>query len=112
MAKRKEYPVTKPMFNPAHPGRVLKKAVIDALGLSVTGAAEMLDVDRTTLSRLLNGHMAVSVDMALRLAKALDSTPQFWLNLQRNFDLAPARKRAVDLSRVRRFPAYENHAPI
>lgn len=110
MAKKKEYPVTKPMYNPAHPGAVLKDAVLDALNLTVTQAAEKLDVDRTTLSRLLNGHVAVSVDMALRLSKALGTTPQFWLNMQQNYDLAPARKRNIDLSRVQSFDNYQ-HAP-
>lgn len=110
MAKKKEYPVTKPMYNPAHPGTMLKEMVLADLGITVSEAAEKLDVDRTTLSRLLNGHIAVSVDMALRLAKALGTTPNFWLNMQQNYDLAPARKRSIDLSRVRPFDNHQ-HAP-
>lgn len=111
MAKKKEYPVTKPMYNPAHPGLMLKEMVLDELDITVSEAAKRLDVDRTTLSRLLNGHIALSVDMALRLSKALGSTPNFWLNMQQNYDLAPARKRSIDLSRVRPFSDNHQHAP-
>ncbi len=103
MAKRKEYLVTKPMYNPPHPGAMLKDLWIKGLGLTISTAAKKLDIDRTTLSRFANGHIAVSVDMALRLSKALDTTPQFWLNLQQTYDLAPVRRRKVDLSRVKRF---------
>lgn len=111
MAKQKEYPVNKPMYNPAHPGEVLKEILTTGLKLKIGDAAVMLDVDRTTLSRLLNGHISVSVDMAMRIAKALDGRPEFWLKLQHQYDLAPARRRSVDLSRVRRFPVNEQHAP-
>lgn len=111
MAKRKEYPVTKPMYNPPHPGTMLKELWIKGLGLTMSAAAEKLDIDRTTLSRFANGHIAVSVDMALRLSKALNTTPQFWLSMQQTYDLAPVRRRKVDLSRVQRFD-FSEHAGV
>ncbi len=107
MKKKKEYPATQPMYNPAHPGEVLKDAVIDALGLTVTEAAARLDVDRITLSRVINKHAAISVEMALRLSKALNTSAEVWLGMQQSYDLWQARKQKPDLSRVRRF-AIEN----
>jgi antitoxin HigA-1 len=110
MPKKPEYPVTKPMYNPAHPGEVLREMITDGLGININEAAKKLDVDRTTLSRLLNGRIAVSVDMALRLSKALDTTPRFWLTMQQSYDLAPIRTRKIDLSRVKRME--NNHQPF
>lgn len=112
MTKKKEYPVTTRMHNPPHPGTVLKDAVIDALGLTVTEAAARLDVDRITLSRLINGQAAISVGMALRLAKALHTTPDVWLNMQHNYDVWHAKKsQKIDLSRVRSLDTGEQCAP-
>ena len=54
----------------------------DPLGLSVTEAAEVLGLARHTLSRVLNGHAAISPDMAIRLEKAGWSNADFWLRRQ------------------------------
>jgi len=81
-----------PMINPPHPGRSIKSFCLDALGLSVTDAAEHLGVARHTLSRLLNGHAGVSPDMAIRLEKVGWSNAYHWLRLQAAYDLAQARK--------------------
>lgn len=105
MAKITEYKVTKPMHNPAHPGEVLQEIVVQGLQMKVSDAAKKLGVDRTTLSRLMHGHIAVSIEMALRLAKALNTTPQFWLNMQQNYDLAQMQTQNLDLSRVGRLSA-------
>jgi len=80
------------MFNPPHPGEILKEDVLEAEGLSVTEAAKQLGVSRVTLSRLLNGKSGVSVDMALRLAQWLGTTPEVWLRLQESRDLWTAQK--------------------
>ena len=53
----------------------------------VTTAAKALGVTRVSLSRILNGHTGISADMAIRLAAALDTSPEFWLNLQMQYDL-------------------------
>ena len=77
-----------PIHKPLRPGKILRKIIIDSAGLSVTDAAKMLGVDRTTLSRLLNGHSGISADMALRLSKLLPNTNiQVWMNLQRDYDI-------------------------
>lgn len=80
------------MFNPPHPGRSIKDGCLDALGLSVTDAAEHLGVARHTLSRVLNGRSGISPDMAIRLEKAGWSNADHWLRLQAAYELAQARK--------------------
>ena len=91
-----------PMKNPPHPGRSVRGNCLDPLGLSVTEAAEVLGVARHTLSRVLNGHAAISPDMAIRLEKAGWSSADFWLSRQTAYDLAQARK-GEDRIRVERY---------
>lgn len=74
------------MFEPLHPGEIVKDTLIDATGLTVKQAAEKLDVSRTTLSRLINGHAGISPEMALRLAKLLNTSIDTWINLQAQYD--------------------------
>ena len=85
------------MHNPPHPGEVLRELCLEPLGLSVTAAAEALGVARKTLSAILNGHSGISPEMALRLAKAFDTTPESWLNQQVQYDLWMAERRATKL---------------
>ena len=80
------------MYNPPHPGEIIKEDVLEAEGISVTEAARQLGVSRVTLSRLLNGKTGVSVDMALRLSQWLGTTPEVWLRMQDACDLWQARK--------------------
>ena len=88
------------MHRPAHPGEVLREMYIDPLGLTVTDTAKALGITRKALSELVNMRSGISTIMALRLSKAFNTTPEFWLNMQRNFDLTQARKR-VRLSKVK-----------
>jgi addiction module HigA family antidote len=90
------------MTYPPHPGRSVKQNCLDALGLNVTKAAKVLGVARHTLSRLLNGHAAISPEMAIRLEKAGWSNADFWLRLQAAYDLAQARK-SQDQIKVERY---------
>ena len=79
------------MHNPPHPGLTLRDDVLPALGMSVTDAADQLGVTRPTLSRVLNGHAAISAEMALRLEKWLGvdngGRADLWLRQQGDFDL-------------------------
>jgi len=78
------------MFNPPHPGLVLR----EYLGsLAVSEAAAHLGVSRVTLSRVLNGRAGISADLALRLADALDTTPELWAGMQSQYDLWMASRR-------------------
>ena len=83
---------TMAMKNPPHPGRGIRENCLEPLGLSVTEAAEVLGVARHTLSRVLNGHAAISPDMAIRLEKAGWSSADFWLRRQTSYDLAQGRR--------------------
>jgi antitoxin HigA-1 len=85
------------MFNPPHPGLSLRDDVLPALGLSVTEAAAQLNVSRVTLSRVLNGHAAISPDMALRIEAWLGpdrgGDARVWLALQSAYDVWQAKLR-------------------
>ncbi len=80
------------MYNPPHPGEIIKEDVLRAEDINVTEAAKQLGVSRVTLSRLLNGKTGISVDMALRLSQWLGTTPEVWLRMQDACDLWQARK--------------------
>ena len=81
-----------PMKTPAHPGRIVKSACLEPLGLSVTDGAKVLDVTRQTLTKIVNGKSGISPEMAIRLSKAFGSTPETWLRMQVAYDLAQARR--------------------
>ena len=87
------------MENPSHPGEVLAQLYLDPLGMSAIGLAKRLDVPRTRIERLVRGETALSADTAMRLGKFFGNTAAFWMNLQRAYDLARARK-TVDLSNI------------
>ena len=91
-----------PMKNPPHPGRSIRTACLEPLGLSVTEGAKVLGVTRQTLTKVINGKPGISPTMAIRLTKAFGSTPETWLRMQRAFDLAAASKEAshITVSRV------------
>jgi len=72
---------------PTHPGAILKQHYLEPLHLGVAQAALALGVSRKTLSKILNERGAVTPDMALRLARAFQTTPELWLNLQWTYDL-------------------------
>ena len=81
------------MFNPPHPGELLKEDVLPELGITVTEAAKQLGVTRVALSRIINGKAGISPDMACRLADWLNTTPESWLNMQTAYDLWQAKKK-------------------
>lgn len=93
------------MFNPPHPGEVLKELCLEPLGLSVTSAAEALGVSRKTLSSILNGRAGISPEMAIRLAKAFNTSPESWMNQQIQYDLWQAQQRAASIKVKRLYAA-------
>ena len=78
--------------NPPHPGLSIKENCLEPLGLNITEAAKVLGVAHHTLSRVLNGHAAISPEMAIRLEKAGWSNAEFWLRRQTTYNLVQARK--------------------
>jgi len=87
-----------PMHNPPHPGLVLREYLGDT---PVSTAAQHLRTTRVTLSRVLNGKAGISPNMALRLAAALDTSPELWMNMQTQYDLWRAKRGRQPV--VRRF---------
>lgn len=73
-----------------HVGEILKEDVIDPENLTIGQAAEMLNTTRLTLSKIVNGKSSITPDMALRISYVFGGTADFWLRLQRKYDLAKA----------------------
>jgi addiction module HigA family antidote len=99
------------MKNPPHPGRSVRLDCLEPLGLSVTDGAKVLGVTRQALNNLVNGKSGISPEMALRLSKAFGSSPETWLGMQLDYDLARARLREgeIHVERVRRSRAPHPH---
>lgn len=82
---------------PAHPGRILKNLYLAPLGVTNTQLAETLGVSRKAISAIVNERKSVTPDMALRLSRAFPNTsPEFWLNVQRAHDLWHAARHSTD----------------
>jgi addiction module HigA family antidote len=84
------------MYNPPHPGEILREDVLPALGLTVTDAAAQLGVTRAALSRVLNERAAISAEMAIRIENWLGvehgGRADVWLAEQASYDLWQTRK--------------------
>jgi addiction module HigA family antidote len=92
------------MLNPPHPGDFIRTEIIEAHGLTVTDAAEILGVSRPTLSTLLNAKGDLSGDMALRVEKAFGVKMDTLMRMQNSYDIARTRRREGKI-RVRRYKA-------
>ena len=84
---------------PMHPGEVLKELYLDPLDMGAITFARRLDVPRTRIERLVKGVTSVTPDTALRLARAFNTTPAYWMNMQTNYDMSIASK-VVDVSGI------------
>jgi addiction module HigA family antidote len=93
------------MNNPPHPGDLIRTEVVDALDLTVSGAARILKVRRATLSDLLQGKAALTPEMALRIEKAFGPDMNHLLRMQLAYDVAKTRKRAREIDVRRYVPA-------
>jgi len=104
MASEREEPAGRPGFRPVHPGRILKKTILPALGpVAIVQLAAHLRITRQSLYKLLDEKRSVTPDMAVRLAGAFGNSPMFWLNLQAAHDVWEAEKKAEN--RVARLTA-------
>jgi len=78
---------------PTHPGTILKELYLDELGISITDFANHIKVSRKAISAIVNGRKGVTPEMAMRFSRAFpNTTPESWVNLQRNYDLWQAEK--------------------
>jgi len=85
---------------PAHPGRIIKNHYLLPLSISITDLAGKLGVSRKTISKIVNERGAITSDMALRLSKGFNNTPELWLNLQNTYDLWNAVHHSKDWQKV------------
>jgi addiction module HigA family antidote len=92
-------PAGRPGFRPTHPGRIVKRN-IDALGITVEAFAEHIGTTRQTVHAIIAGRSAVTPEMAARLGRAFNTSPQFWLNLQMKHALWEV-DRLKSLARIR-----------
>jgi len=72
---------------PTHPGSIIKQDYLVPLSISIKDMANILGVSRKTLSKIINERGSITPEMALRLSRAFDTTPDLWMNLQKNYDL-------------------------
>lgn len=80
------------MYNPAHPGEILKNTYLPEYNLSVTAFALKIGISRVAASELVNCRSGITASMALKLAKAFKTTPRLWMNLQQQYDLWQAKQ--------------------
>lgn len=78
------------MFNPPHPGQILKNDLADR---SITEVANHLGVSRVSLSRVLNERAGITPEMSLKLSEALGTSPDFWLKMQAQYDFWQASRK-------------------
>ncbi len=85
---------------PTHPGQILKEDYLEPLGITITELSKVLGTSRKTLSKIINERGSVTPEMALKLSRAFDTSPEFWVNLQLNYDLWVAAHKSKDWEKI------------
>lgn len=80
------------IHKPKHPGAMVKSLCLEQLNLSISQAAKILKISRPTLSKIINGHINISPEMAIRLSIVFNTSEEIWINLQAGYDLWKAQK--------------------
>ena len=76
----------------AHPGEILKMEIVEGRNLTVGKAAELLDLTRPTLSKIINGRASITPNVALRIETVFGGSAEFWVRLQASYDLDRAKE--------------------
>ncbi|HAI68474.1 MAG TPA: addiction module antidote protein, HigA family [Gammaproteobacteria bacterium] len=76
-----------PKNRPTHPGKFVEEDILNELGITQTQLANALDIPRHTINQLVNEKCDLTADMALRLSRFTQTTPEMWLNLQLAIEL-------------------------
>ena len=97
---------------PTHPGKIIQEDYLKPLSITITEMAATLGISRKTLSKIINERGAIIPDMSLRLARAFDTTPELWMNLQTNYDLWQAEHISKDWQRVKPLSPQQLHTNI
>jgi len=104
--------MTKMKRKPIHPGKIIQEDYLKPLSITITEMASTLGISRKTLSKIINERGAITPDMSLRLARAFDTTPDLWMNLQKNYDLWQAEHISKDWQRVKPLSPQQLNADI
>jgi len=104
--------MTKMKRKPIHPGKIIQEDYLKPLSITITEMASTLGISRKTLSKIINERGAITPDMSLRLARAFDTTPDLWMNLQKNYDLWQAEHISKDWQRVKPLSPQQLHTNI
>ena len=83
---------------PTHPGVLIREDLLPEAGLSQTQLAQLIGVSRRTVSEIINERRRFTPDIAFRLARVFNSTPEMWLNMQQAVDLWEANKMHTSIS--------------
>jgi len=89
---------------PGHPGGILKRLYLIPMEVKITELAKRIGVSRKTVSNLINERSAITPDMALRLSRAFNTTPDLWINLQKKYDLWQADRKSLNWQDIEPFP--------
>ena len=93
---------------PAHPGRILRNLYLTPLGITNTEFAKIIGVSRKAISSIVNEHKSVTPEMVLRLSRAFpNSSPESWLNLQKNYDLWNVAHKSNEWENIQPVPIAE-----
>jgi addiction module HigA family antidote len=84
----------KTLLSPIHPGEILREEFMKPLGISINRIARDLRVPVTRMSEIVNERRSITADTAMRLARYFGNSPQFWLNLQKSYELEVAERSA------------------
>lgn len=95
---------------PTHPGKIIKEDYLEPLTISIKDMALALGISRKTLSKIINERGSITPEMALRLSRAFETTPELWLNLQKNYDLWHAENSSSSWKSVKPLPTNLLHS--
>ncbi len=82
---------------PTGPGEILSEEFLQPLNITQRQLAEHLGCDVKVINRIVNGRTSISAELAIRLARALNTSPEFWLNAQQAVDVFSARRKIREL---------------
>ncbi len=88
------------MFDPPHPGEILKEEFMTPMKLTVTSLAKTLYISRKNLSEIINEKTGISAEMAVKLSKAFNTSAELWMGLQKEFELSKALKKDYQVKQL------------
>lgn len=87
-----------------HPGEILQKEFLEPMKISAYKLAKEIGVQQTRIGQIIKGSRSITADSAIRFAKFFGTTEEFWMNLQREYDLRKARaEKQIEFEHIKRF---------